>query len=248
MKCICCDGNLEIFSLNTSYLKCNSCGSYRIKEFPSVEWFKKFYDLDFYWRKHQTDIGNPVIEKRRATDIADGRLDSWWTVLSEFIKDKRGTILEVGCAHAAFLEYLLTKGFRQAVGIEISRDVSEWVINNVPGIDMRTGIFPDIEVNQCDLFVATDVLEHVLDPVRFIEGIMRVLRPGGFSFVQVPIDEGLNPPFGHAFFKLFFESHEHLWIFSRIGISNIFKNAGFEIISNDRKWRVGHEIIIAKKG
>ena len=44
------------------------------------------------------------------------------------------------------------------------------------------------EDNSFDIFLTLDVFEHIFDPVQALREIHRVLRPGGYYFMTVPIE------------------------------------------------------------
>jgi SAM-dependent methyltransferase len=66
------------------------------------------------------------------------------------------------------------------------------------------------------LVVSQETLEHLRDPFRAVEEMVRVLRPGGTMYLQVPFVIGYHP------------GPEDYWRFSRMGLSELVRRAGLE--------------------
>lgn len=69
--------------------------------------------------------------------------------------------------------------------------------------------------NSVDLVVTQEVLEHVPLPLKAMEEIRRVLKPGGIAFVQLPFIIGDHP------------CPNDYWRFTREGIVELARQAGF---------------------
>lgn len=82
-----------------------------------------------------------------------------------------GTVLDVGCGSAK------TPG---AVGLDISSDTQADVVHD---LDVLPYPFEDSSFDQV---LMQDVLEHVRDPIRVVEELHRVLRPGGLLQLRTP--------------------------------------------------------------
>lgn len=95
-------------------------------------------------------------------------------------------ILDIGCGSGVFAEEMLEKGFK-VKGIDFAKNAVERArqrgIDAVIG-DLDEGI--NEENSSYDIIVATDILEHVYDPMFVLQEAERVLRPGGHIIVNVP--------------------------------------------------------------
>lgn len=100
--------------------------------------------------------------------------------------------------------------------------VSEYVTMDIkPGPNVA--IVGDIEAipadaNSFDSVVCTQVLEHVPHPVRAIQEVYRVLRPGGHILVTIPQTNELHEE-PHDFFR-----------YTCFGIERLFADAGFGLV------------------
>lgn len=102
-----------------------------------------------------------------------------------------GRVLDVGCGSAK------TPG---AVGLDISPDTEADVVHDL-------NVFPyPIADSSFDHVLMQDVLEHVMEPVRVLEELHRVLRPGGRLQVRTPHFSSLlaysDPTHQHYFSSL----------------------------------------------
>lgn len=132
-------------------------------------------------------------------------IDDVLTIVKLHFNDMR--ILEVGCGKGAFLESLRSAGF-DAYGIDPSYEgVSEYVIREEFSADLGL---------QGEAIVMRHVLEHIPDPVHFLQEI-RVSNGGkGLIYIEVPCFEWILT--NNAWFDVFYEHVNYFRIsdFNRI--------------------------------
>jgi len=123
-----------------------------------------------------------------------------------------GGVLDVGCGSAKF---------PGAIGLDISADTQADVVHNLDELP-----YP-FEDSSFDQVLMQDVLEHVHDPIRVIEELHRVLRPGGRLQLRTP----------HFSSVLAYGDPTHRHYFSALAIRSLAKpgfahytSARFEII------------------
>jgi SAM-dependent methyltransferase len=105
--------------------------------------------------------------------------------------------------------------------------------------------------SSCDAVICNHVLEHVADDRKAMREILRVLRPGGWALLQVPIDRErlytIEDPTASALERrLRFGQHDHVRSYGADYIERL-KAAGFELDSGsvrdrynrDEVWRHG---------
>ncbi len=115
-------------------------------------------------------------------------------VLKILKKLPAGDILDIGCMD----DYLLTKIGKKFNYIGIDENP---LCKNSKIIKGSIENFP--ENKKLDIIVCTEVLEHVLDPVKLIQKLKKLSKR--FILISVP-----NEPF-FSIFRLFFPAKEHLW-------------------------------------
>jgi SAM-dependent methyltransferase len=85
-----------------------------------------------------------------------------------------------------------------------------------------------------DAAVATQVLEHLLEPGRFLEEVHASLRPGGTLYLTAPM-----------MFKEHQAPHDY-WRFTRHGLRHLLERAGFRVVSIEAQggyfWLTGDQI------
>lgn len=98
----------------------------------------------------------------------------------------KGKILDVGCAAGFFLKIASDLGW-QVTGIEISQEAVEFARTSLD-LDVICGRFEttDFKENSFHVITAWDVIEHVLDPVVFVEKAKKLLVPGGLLVLGTP--------------------------------------------------------------
>ena len=243
-----CGGELLPFKWHHSYSVCAKCGCYVNQCPPLPEELKKFYSLDHYWGTWMRSKGAPTIEYRTENDLRDGRVGYWLSLIQQY-GPSSGRVVEVVCGHAVLLCELRKRGY-DCTGVEISEDVSEWSRRRT-GLEIVTGAFPQVELPGCDIFLAFDVLEHVHDPVGFMQKAYGLLRSGGIAILQQPtvrVEQGcgLDPPLGLDFERMF-DDVEHLWIFTSSSLKMLANFTGFHILDDKSRWRPCHEIVVLKR-
>lgn len=237
-----CGGELKDFKWHKSYKICSVCGSYVNIIPPLFEELSKIYSFDFYWHLVQCSHGSPSIEERYKNDKKDGRIDFWKKLIREIAPPPKN-VIEVGCAYGGLLFELRRLGYN-VIGVEPDVKTVDWVREKLK-IDIRVGLFPNVNLPKCECFLAFDVLEHSYDPKKFIEGVEKILNPGGIAIIQTPIDRyDLKPPFGERFDM--FNDLEHLFIFTDKAMEKLIEGSGLKIIKEDKLW-VSAEIIIFQK-
>jgi SAM-dependent methyltransferase len=172
--------------------------------------------------------------------------------LLRLIPPDAGTVLEIGCGAGALAQvYRRINPGVKWVGWDINREAIE-VANSegrctaavVRDIDSRDLPGPDGDP-KIDVMIFGDVLEHLRDPWRALEGTCRYLKPGGLVLASIPNvghwtviagllrgewdyqDEGLL-------------DRTHLRFFTLKSIRELFKGAGLEMFEV-RGRKIGNE-------
>lgn len=87
-----------------------------------------------------------------------------------------------------------------------------------------------------DVAVSFATLEHVNDPLAFLQDIRDLLRPGGELILSTPnLDDALLAALPSVYPGFFFRA-QHLWYFSRVSVRSLLELAGFTRINV-----VGHQ-------
>jgi methionine biosynthesis protein MetW len=108
------------------------------------------------------------------------------------LKEAIGTgacVVDLGCGSGHLLSALAER-FDQRIGLDVSRTrLNTLADGNTDGWEFReadlNSLFPLADAS-ADAVIANQVIEHILDPVKFSREIHRILRPGGRCVVTTP--------------------------------------------------------------
>ncbi|MEM4326169.1 MAG: class I SAM-dependent methyltransferase [Candidatus Pacearchaeota archaeon] len=220
--------------------------------------FKKYEERGAY---HWDQISkNPF----KSNAFVKGRYLKCIELLENVCRLKNKKILDYGCGDGA-LAYLLWKRGAKVYGIDNSEIAIKYAIEkhkqyNTDCHFELANYETTFENNYFDFVICADVIEHVLEPLRLIKEIKRVLKIGGYTVVSTPIRLTYEPLdgmhvtewFPQEFmnmislefqdFKLY-ESHPLFWteMFNRsfilkllVNVCSFFDNP---FINTSRKWR-----------
>jgi SAM-dependent methyltransferase len=139
----------------------------------------------------------------------------------------RGGALDIGAGDGAFVAELVAAGFDDAVGVEPS---SAPIASASPEVKarLRHGVFraADFEPGGYRLITAFQVLEHVADPLGVYCDAHALLGDGGALFVIAHDRRAVvNRVMGR---RSPIYDIEHLQLFSRRSLAELFARAGFE--------------------
>jgi 2-polyprenyl-3-methyl-5-hydroxy-6-metoxy-1,4-benzoquinol methylase len=172
----------------------------------------------------------------KTDDRRQGRLDFVFDILPPEIH----RILDIGCGPG--VQFLGQMGQREFTGIDIAQEALDHASANGYKTallhDVSTGL--PVEEGAFDLAVMTDILEHVVEPLRLMKDAGHALRPGGYALVSVPNHfylanrlrilrgEGLILPWeNHQTYQDF--DYFHLRFFRYESLCAMLEAAGFEV-------------------
>jgi hypothetical protein len=118
------------------------------------------------------------------------------------------TLIEVGCGKGLFLERLLTAGF-DVTGLDPTYE------GRNPRV-IRKVFTPELGL-LADGIVLRHVLEHVVDPVAFLAGLLESNGGEGKIYIEVPCLDWIASH--HAWFDIFYE---HVNYFRRVDFERMF--------------------------
>jgi 2-polyprenyl-3-methyl-5-hydroxy-6-metoxy-1,4-benzoquinol methylase len=101
-----------------------------------------------------------------------------------------GRLLEIGCCTGLFLHEARQEGFC-VEGVEPSDEARE-IAKQHYGLLLHAGAIEDqaFTAESFDVVFANHVLEHLMDPFRVSELVLRWLRPNGLFLAEVPNEFG----------------------------------------------------------
>tara|TARA_B100001057_G_C22565852_1_gene839152 strand:+ start:188 stop:847 length:660 start_codon:yes stop_codon:yes gene_type:complete len=124
--------------------------------------------------------------------------------LENYNFNEHNTILDIGIGFVPHKDYL-KKSFKTYYGIDIKSalNAEEFIKKNYPDIIFKyyDGKKLPFDDETIDRIIISHVLEHILEPEKFLYEMMRVLKKGGIVSIALPCDPGLLYRFGRNIFK-----------------------------------------------
>jgi len=139
------------------------------------------------------------------------------------------TLLDVGCGSGAFLHLARSAGW-SVQGIDFD-GVAVAAARSL-GLDVRQGgleLLQAVEPESFAWITLSHVLEHVHDPVTWLQALHRLVRPGGTLWLQTPNIGSL----GHARYGAHWRGLEpprHLALWTLASLRQALRQAGFRSV------------------
>jgi 2-polyprenyl-3-methyl-5-hydroxy-6-metoxy-1,4-benzoquinol methylase len=207
-------------------ISCQRCGLWRSCPRLSADELNRYYEQEYY-------------SEQRARE---GKYQAWrdahldvWRKNAEMVRDaakrmlglapQQVRLLDVGAGHGFFLEQCVALGM-PARGIEPSEHAVRYAREELK-LDVRAMtpemLDPEERYHAITLW---EVLEHVPDPLRTLEGLRAHLEPGGSLWVAVPNVNALQRFLQRGRYFNFLNK-SHLTHFDRRSLRKMLRRAGF---------------------
>lgn len=149
-------------------------------------------------------------------------------------------LLDVGCGNGEFLGLAREAGWR-TMGLDF--DSQAVAAARKLGLDVREGGIDllSYEVDCYDALTLSHVIEHVHEPLQLLSECRRLLKPGGYFWIETPnVASYGHRAFGRSWRGL--EPPRHLILFSGKRLKAMLEEAGFKDVQYAR-WRPEFEEI-----
>lgn len=137
---------------------------------------------------------------------------------------RRGRLLDVGCSVGLLVDEARLAGFDSA-GIDLDRNAVDYARGQ--GRPVTLAAIADWPARDYDCITLSHTLEHVPEPISFLETCAARLKPGGCLVIAVPCFCGLHP-------RLYRDRwygwlpHQHYFHYSPAGLQRLFTAAGLD--------------------
>lgn len=161
-------------------------------------------------------------------------------LLSLLDKSRNTCILDLGCGNGYLANYLVSQGFN-AYGTDASKEGIAIARQTNPDRffiqDISTGKLPvELQSLKFDTVISTEVIEHLYDPMGFVDFCKQILNKKGEIIISTPY---------HGYFKNLtlsllnrWDKHwspawygGHIKFWSKATLSHILTGAGFKVIA-----------------
>lgn len=147
---------------------------------------------------------------------------------------RQGRLLDVGCGNGSFIARAREAGW---VTMGLDFDPAAVDAARQSGLDVREGGI-ELLANESEVFDAitlSHIIEHVYEPSKLLSDCYRLLRPGGYFWIETPNIRS----FGHTIFGRNWRGLEpprHLTLLNIKVLRKMLEDAGFKHI-RFAKWR-----------
>ncbi len=155
------------------------------------------------------------------------------------------SILDAGCGNGAIAGKLADMGC-QVTGIDFSEDGIAIARKAHPNVRFEVAsVYDDLRsvVDEVDVVVSSEVIEHLYYPQRYLENIATIIRPGGAFILTTPY-HGYLKNLALSLFNYWDKHHTvdweggHIKFFSQKTLSRMLLMAGFSEITFNNAGRL----------
>jgi SAM-dependent methyltransferase len=205
---------------------CSKCGLVFLNPQPTREALDQFYREEYY---QETPLYSDI-DALKSTKIWQRDFLFTWLVehIPEGIND--WDILDIGSGFGVWLQWFDSSN--RLSGIDSSKQASK-VAQELFGINAYQMDFltNDLKDGQFDLITGLAIIEHFNDPLEALIELNRLLKTGGYLYLQTPDIHGLVLRQGISrYFKVV-----HTFYFSILTLSSLLTKSGFDIIATRRR-------------
>jgi len=202
-QCLCgSEKSTRIERMGLDIDQCLTCGLLRQSVNLSEAGYAAYYQKDYHNGKYYHSF-------EQDTKVANLRLDEYKLI-------KGSVILDVGCGNGAFVIEARKRGI-DAYGVEVGEGASKSEYTYYG--ELASHCFP---TDHFDIVTVHDVLEHLIDPITFLQDVRRILKQGGKLIIDLP---NFYVPEGDHHWK----EIEHLWFLNVEEMVTILQGAGFQM-------------------
>jgi SAM-dependent methyltransferase len=225
------------------YFSCSRCGCLQIADIPTdlsrhypsdyysydpprlskarLRWLRKFLKrarLRMALSEKESLIGRRVLARYPAPGYL--HLTTWFRPAGVKPGD---AILEVGCGQGAFLVDLSAEGFRRLTGVDpfVERD-----LEYPGGVRVLKRRLDEVE-GRFDFAMIHHAFEHVPDPLGALTDFRRLMAPGRFLLVRIPVASAAWEEYGVDWVQL--DAPRHLHLHTEKSMALLAAQAGFQI-------------------
>lgn len=206
--------------------RCQSCQTHFLYPRPQNDELKEYYDGNFrkevhtdsYYNKESLDkvFQGFSPEAKRRVERVSAELD---------VNDD---ILEIGCSVGYFLS-VAADYVHMVYGTEWDRKAQQYIKDCIDKDNICVSDNPEDFNHQFDKIFMFHVLEHIENPVFFLEKLKSMLKPGGVIYIEVPnVDDILVKTYDCDAFKDYYYKKAHLYNFNETGLAYVFEHAGYQ--------------------
>lgn len=222
------------------FQRCPECRTIYMSPRPSEAVMSDYYansENYAFWAEHIF----PASEVSRREKIQKPWLQRIVGYCEEFGIPK-GTLLEVGPGFGTFCSVAIeSKQFMRILAVEPTPQLANAC--RARGVEVIEKRIEDAvgDIRDAEVVCAFEVIEHLFEPRRFIEGIRSFISPGGLLVLSCPNGEGFDiATLGATSLAV---DAEHVNLFNPKSLTRLLESCGFEILIAHTPGRLDAEFV-----
>lgn len=175
----------------------------RMQKIENVSWFREY---------PYSDLNGQLIELMKQNDLnaisdilnnfydniekKDGLLDDEYfeyrtglklaaAIIEQMSHGRENILCDIACGHGEFIRYMAKKGIK-VEGVDISEARVMYIRNKGVAAFVGTAESTNKGDEVYDYITCFECLEHIINPVKAICEMKRILKTGGYLFISVP--------------------------------------------------------------
>ena len=223
------------------FLECETCQTLYMSPRPTPAVMDEYYsNSENYaiWNKYIF----PKSEGSRRDKICRPNLDR---IIDECRQQgfEKPAFLEIGPGFGTFSALANDSGFFSCVSV-VERTPSMANACRARGLNVIESALEDVPndfLEVADVAVCFEVIEHIFEPIDFLVGVSRMLKPGGLFMFTCPNGKGFDT-------EMLREASpsvdtEHVNLFNPQSATVLLNRAGFEVICAETQGRLDVELV-----
>jgi len=227
-KCLLCASE-DIFHYHTvaddiKIFKCRNCG---------VQFMNPQYS-DTYLNEYYSGY---IIDEPQWEEPLVYCHNYYLSIVEKFAR--KGKLLDVGAGKGYLLETAISRGW-QAEGFDVDSVLTK-KLSDKYNINVYDGDFASLNIEPETYSAVTlhQVIEHLKDPVSYINKIKQILKTGGILFLVQPNIHSRSALFKLAFEKLgirkknigaYYDTSHHLFYYTPSTLKKFIESNGFKVL------------------
>ena len=225
LNCRICGSNefKSVYNKNDfHYVSCHFCDVTRLFPYPTQKETEEFYGKYFQIKNAENPVYMSDESWKEFKRIKGLTMKELGIDQAQF---KNKNILDIGCATGLFVRYA-EEYEAKALGIDISAGLIEIARKN--GLNCNCMSLFEIK-EKFDIINFSHVIEHVDNPIKYLEYIYSILNNDGSLIIETPCTGLISETFGEDW--RFYMPVEHIHLFSQKSLFRILNDKGFAIIN-----------------
>jgi SAM-dependent methyltransferase len=203
--------------------ECVECGLVQVMQAVDVHLLETLYDKEYYEGGCKLGYQDYLANQPAKREYFRNRL---LDVMKANGIGEPGRCLEVGCAFGLCLDEARSLGWKVR-GTEVSQHSAEYARSHLGiEVDASPTALDNVEAASQDLVLMWDVIEHLIEPLKMLQEVKRILAPGGLLVLSTGDVGSVGARlYGRRWFLL--APPHHLFYFDRRSITRMLEAAGF---------------------